>query len=601
MNNHPKCFVWGTIAVVLGLLAPAMALGQAGAAAAEQGSRTTATEEASAIPWQAPPEAIARWQAMRFGLFIHWGPVSLKGTEIGWSRGAAVPEEEYDALYRRFNPTEFNADQWVAVAKAAGMKYLVITSKHHDGFCLFDSAYTDYDIMATPFGRDVLAELSAACRRAGIVFCTYHSICDWHHPDYPLGSPGGKTAKPNPNMPRYVQYLHNQTREIIEKYGPLGVMWFDGEWEAPWTHERGLALYRHIRSLQPDILINNRVDKGRRGMVGTSQGPDFVGDHDTPEQRVGTFNRERPWETCMTICRQWAWKPNDQLKTLSECLGILLRTVGGDGNLLLNVGPMPDGRIEPRQVERLHQIGAWLQKHGDGVYGTRGGPFKPGRWGASTCKENTVYLFVMQWPESGPLQLPPIPQKIESLSVRTGGKAVWDQSASGITLDLPAADRDPLVTVIEMTVSGKALDIPPVALAPLSGAVSVGRPVRASNVFRNQQAHYGPQMAVDEDPETRWATDTGTHQAWLEVDLGTPTRIGTAMILEAYAPRVRRFELQAFSGNEWKPFYQGTQIDNEAKIQFPPITTQKVRLAILEATEGPTIWEFQLFAVPGTE
>ena len=232
---------------------------------------------------------------MRFGMFIHWGPVAIKGTEIGWSRARQVPKEEYDRLYLQFNPVNFNADRWVSVAKAAGMGYLVITSKHHDGFCIWDSEHTDYDITATPFKRDVLKELSGACRKQGIVFCTYHSICDWYHPDYPTDSPGGRQMKSTHNMGRYVKYLHAQTREIIQKYGPLGIMWFDGEWEKPWTHEHGLALYRHIRSLQSDILINNRVDKGRRGMQGATISAEFVGDYETPEQQIGSFNRDRPW------------------------------------------------------------------------------------------------------------------------------------------------------------------------------------------------------------------------------------------------------------------------------------------------------------------
>ena len=210
------------------------------------------------------------WREARFGMFVHWGPVSLKGTEIGWSRGAQVPAEEYDQLYKQFNPQKFDADQWVAVAKAAGMRYLVFTSKHHDGFCMWDSEFTDYDIMATPFARDVLRELADACRRHGIRFCTYHSICDWRHPDYPLGSPGGRVKKPSPNMPRYNGYLKNQTKEILEKYGPLGVMWFDGEWEAPWTREHGNELYRELLELQPSLIINNRVSKGREGMAGTT-------------------------------------------------------------------------------------------------------------------------------------------------------------------------------------------------------------------------------------------------------------------------------------------------------------------------------------------
>lgn len=559
------------------------------------GARGSQGEESPSI-WTASKESLARWQTMRFGLFIHWGPVSIKGTELGWSRGAQVPIEEYDNLYKQFNPVKFNADEWVSIAQQAGTKYLVITSKHHDGFCIWDSEYTDYDIMSTPFKRDVLKELSEACRRQGIVFCTYHSICDWYHPDYPLGSPGGRTKKPNPNMERYVQYLHNQTAEIIRKYGPLGVMWFDGEWEEPWTHAHGLALYKHIRTLQPDILINNRVDKGRRGMAGDTEGPDFVGDFDTPEQRVGTFNRDRPWETCMTICRQWSWKPNDELKSLEQCLQILLRTVGGDGNLLLNVGPMPDGQIEPRQVARLKEIGAWLQKYGDAVYGTRGGPFKPGPWGASTCKENKIFLFMFAWPEDGPLVLPAINQRIEKAVAWTGGELKLEQSDSQILVHLAAKDRDPLVTVLEFTTSGTAFDIPPVAVPALSGAVSVAKPAKASNVFQNQVAQYGPQLAVDDDFETRWATDTGTHAAWLEIDLGQPTAVDRAVISEAYAPRVKKFRIEYHDGKDWAACLEGEQIGERAEFRFSPVTAQRFRVNILEASEGPTIWEFQLYS-----
>ena len=415
-----------------------------------------------AKPPAADADSIRRWQEMRFGMFIHWGPVSLKGTEIGWSRGKEVAKDEYDRLYTKFNPTRFDAHEWVEIAKAAGMKYLVITSKHHDGFCLWDSKLTEYDVMSTPFGRDALKDLSAACKRQGIMFSTYYSICDWWHPDYPTDSPGGRTRKAEPNMDRYVAYMKGHLRELIEGYGPLGILWFDGEWEEPWTHRHGLDLYAYVRSLQDDILINNRVDKGRRGMQGATISGEFVGDYDTPEQQIGGFNRRRPWETCMTICRQWAWKPNDRLKSLGECVETLIQTVGGDGNLLLNVGPMPDGRIEPRQVERLRELGAWLAKYGEGVYGTRGGPFMPGAWGASTCKGDSVYLFVTRWPPEGPLRLPPIEQRVGGGRALSGGKAVVRQSESAVTVDVPKPDRDQIATVIVLTVDGEAPAIRPV-------------------------------------------------------------------------------------------------------------------------------------------
>ena len=398
-------------------------------------------------------QAIRAWQDMRFGMFIHWGPVSLKGTEISWSRGRQVPIDEYDQLYKRFNPTKFNAEQWVRIAQEAGMKYLVLTTKHHDGFCLWPSKYTDYNISNTPFQRDIVRELSDACRRQGLGFGAYYSVCDWHHPDFPITSPAtpaGGTVRANPNLDRYVTYERNQLTELIHNYGPLTTIWFDMPQRV--YAKRGKPTEALIYQLQPSILINNR---------GYRDGADS-GDYDTPEQRVGGFNRQQPWETCMTIGTQWAWKPNDKMKSRQECLQTLISTVGGDGNLLFNVGPMPDGRIEPRQVARLKQMGDWLEKFGEGVYGTRGGPFKPGKWGASTCKNNHIYLFVMNWPREGPLKLPALEQKILKTETLSGGQASVQQDDTGILVDLPRADRDETASVIQLTVQGNAVDIEPV-------------------------------------------------------------------------------------------------------------------------------------------
>ncbi|UCE47268.1 MAG: alpha-L-fucosidase, partial [Phycisphaerales bacterium] len=312
---------------------------------------------------------IQAWRKMKFGLFIHWGPVSLKGTEIGWSRGGerrgrtgtgSIPVEVYDNLYKEFNPIKFDADEWVQVAKDAGMKYLVFTSKHHDGFSMFDSKVTDYKISNSPFKRDVVRELADACHKAGLKLGYYYSPVDWYHPDY-------RTE----NHDRYIEFMHAQLREICSNYGRIDIIWFDGLGGSAkdWDSEN---LFKMIRRLQPHVIVNNRAG--------------LPGDHDTPEQRIGKFQNDRPWETCMTICRQWAWKPNDQMKSLKQCIDTLVRVVGGDGNLLFNVGPMPDGRIEPRQVERLREMGVWLEKYGQSIYATRGGPFKPGLWGASTHK-----------------------------------------------------------------------------------------------------------------------------------------------------------------------------------------------------------------------
>ncbi len=408
------------------------------------------------------------WTQAKFGMFIHWGPVSLKGTEISWSRGAQVPIDEYDMLYQSFNPTLFDAANWVATAKVAGMKYLVITAKHHDGFSLWNSDLTDYDITATPYELDVLAELSQECARQGIRFCVYYSICDWHHPDYPTDSPGGGGTKQSHNMDRYVHFMKGQLKELVEHYGPLGIIWFDGEWEEPWTVEYGDDLYHFIRSLQPDIIVNNRVNKARHGMAGTSREDiAYPGDYDTPEQQIGSFNRNRPWETCMTIGEQWSWKPNDQIKTLKECLSTLIRVVGGDGNLLFNVGPMPDGRIEPRQVERLKEMGDWLEQFGAGIYDTRGGSFKPGPWGASTCRENSVYLFIIEWPENGPLILPAIDANLESINVLTGGSVTIEQKEDCWSLWVKEEERSAIATVVRLGLDRSSFDITPIDIQNL--------------------------------------------------------------------------------------------------------------------------------------
>lgn len=392
------------------------------------------------------------WREARFGMFVHWGPISLRGTEIGWSRGDQVPADEYDNLYRRFNPTNFDARAWARLAKDSGMKYLVLTSKHHDGFCLWNTKVTDYNVVNAPFGRDVVKELAEACRAEGIVFCTYHSICDWRHPDYPLGSPGGKSKKSQPNMDRYNSYLKKQVAELIQNYGPLGVMWFDGEWEEPWTPDRGRDLYEYCRALQPSIIVNNRVSKARRGMEGSSTPGEFPGDFDTPEQRIGNYQTNRPWESCITICQQWSWKPDDKLKSFEQCAQTLVRTAGGDGNLLLNVGPLPNGEIEPRQAQCLRQIGHWLRANGESIYGTRAGPIPPAEWGATTRKGNTIYVHVLNWRGSTDLTLPRFPQRIVGGKLLHGGNVEVKETEAGTTIQVSRVDQKQPDTVVALAI-----------------------------------------------------------------------------------------------------------------------------------------------------
>ncbi|MEI8372547.1 MAG: alpha-L-fucosidase [Planctomycetota bacterium] len=418
-----------------------------------------AADEPAVNLLKAKPEAIEAWKDMRFGMFICWGPVSLTGREIGWSRGNPTPIAEYDNLYKKWNPDKFDAREWVKVAKETGALYIVFLLKHHDGFCLWDTKQTDYNIMNGPFKRDVTKELAAACREQGIGFFPYYSTCDWHHPDFPLTSPGGKVKRSVVNLDRYNDYLEAQVKELITGYGPLVGIWFD----VPqcFDRARGERVIRFVRSLQPDILVNNRTGA--------------AGDFDTPEQHVGRCQFDRPWESCITLGSQWTWKPDDELKPHTDAIQMLVTCATGDGNLALNTNPMPNGRIEPRQVEQFQKIGQWLQKYGESIYGTRGGPFvapdmgkrsfnldltrfaMPGGrwWGGSTRKGNTVYLHILRWP-SDTIILPAIPRKILKTSVLTGGEATVKQTENGIEVSVPATQRKTIDTIVKLELDGPA-------------------------------------------------------------------------------------------------------------------------------------------------
>ena len=393
-------------------------------------------------------DKIKWWMDARFGMFIHWGPVSLKGTEIGWSRGQEIPIAEYDTLYKQFNPVNFNADEWVKLAKDAGMKYIVFTSKHHDGFCMWNTKFSDFNIMHSPFKRDVMQELAAACRKQGMALGFYHSTCDWHHPDFPVTSPGGRVRRETSNLDRYTEYLKNESVEILKNYGPLLVMWYDVPME--FDAVRGQGVIDEIRKIQPDIIVNNRTGA--------------PGDFDTPEQEIGGFQNNRPWETCMTIANQWAWKPNDEVKSLEQCLHTLIRSAGGDGNLLFNVGPKSDGQIEPLQVTRLKEMGQWLQKYGYSIYKTRGGPFKPEDWGVSTRNGNTIFLHILKWKSGNPtIMFPALGLEITSCILPDGGAPVKLIKQRGTyTIEFSREALRPVDTIIEIHTAKSVMDVQPV-------------------------------------------------------------------------------------------------------------------------------------------
>lgn len=426
---------------------------------------------------------LAWWREARFGMFIHWGLYAIpagewKGRVFGGAsewlmHSARITPAEYEPLATRFNPVKFDADAWAAIAADAGVKYVVITTKHHDGFCLFDTAHDTFDVMdATPFGRDVMKELSDAVRARGLRIGWYHSILDWHHPDYLPRRTWDPRPAGDADFPRYVGHLRDQVTELLTKYGPVGVMWFDGEWEDTWTEASGKDLEALCRKLQPGVIVNNRVGKGREGMAGLSRDEHAAGDFGTPEQTVpGTGLPGVDWESCMTMNDSWGYHRGDEnWKSSTELVRTLIDCASKGGNFLLNVGPSAEGEIPPASVERLRAMGAWLRVNGEAIYGTGAGPFRRLPWGRATARRiaggTRVYLHVFDWPADGVLRVPGLRNEVRGISLLASGliDATAARDTVGVVIaGLPPAPPDPIATVVAMDVAGE----PIVEVAPI--------------------------------------------------------------------------------------------------------------------------------------
>ena len=418
--------------------------------AAVLGVALTASAHARAQPgYQPSPENVAarRWfQEARFGLFIHWGVYSVLGDGEWVMNNRKIRVAEYEKLPAFFNPVDFDPAAWVSLAKAAGMKYITITSKHHDGFAMFDSKVSDWDIVdRTPYKKDVLKMLADECHRQGVKLFFYHSQLDWHHPDYyPRGRTGRDAGRPESGeWNRYLDYMDAQLQELLTGYGEIGGIWFDGWWDRPEADWRLAKTYALIHRLQPAALVGS--NHHRR----PNPGEDFqMFEKDLPGRNTAGFNEQSeigdlPLETCETMNNAWGFNLTDRgYKSTKDLVRYLVRAAGNDANFLLNVGPMPNGRIQPEFESRLREMGQWLSRHGESIYGTRGGPVTPRPWGVTTHKGSTVYLHVLDWPDET-LSLPKLPGKVTAgRFVKDGSRAAFVEDAAGVRVTIPASMRD---------------------------------------------------------------------------------------------------------------------------------------------------------------
>lgn len=394
------------------------------------------------------------FQDARFGMFIHWGVYSVLGDGEWVMQTQQIEKKIYEKLPSFFNPSAFDAAEWVALAKAAGMKYITITSKHHDGFAMFDSKLTDWDIVdRTPYKKDVLKMLADECHKQGIKLFFYHSHLDWYQDDYyPRGRTGQFSGRPDKgDWYRYLDFLDGQLRELLTNYGEIGGIWFDGWWDKPEADWRLEKTYQMIHDLQPQCLIGNNHHQAPK------PGEDFqMFEKDLPGHNTTGFSGESevgalPLETCETMNRSWGLNLRDSnYKSSRELIRYLVRAAGYNANFLLNVGPMPNGAIQQEFADTLKVIGQWLEKYGETIYCTRAGPITPRDWGVSTQVGNRIFVHILNWDDSTIL-LPKLAASVKSVTAfATGKKVDFTENVFGIAIRIPEALDGMIDRILEL-------------------------------------------------------------------------------------------------------------------------------------------------------
>ncbi|MGE5481172.1 MAG: alpha-L-fucosidase [Chloroflexota bacterium] len=387
----------------------------------------------------------------KIGVIIHWGPASLTGKEMSWCRkgprpgypppdpdGIAaegdVPVEIYDNLYKEFNPTAYNPDEWIKVFKHAGIKFCIFVTKHTDGFCNFDTKYTDYKITSnlSPYRKDVTKLFADAARKANMRFGLYYSNSDWHHPNF-LN-----------NHYEYIKYFQNQVDELISNYGKLDLLSFDSSFDPEYFNIYGII--QNIKTKQPQVIINNRLGG-------------LAADYYTPEGNFPEFDNYRLWFGGFGYGTIWSWKPNDRIKSLDETVSFIVRCAGLGGGCILGLGPMPNGEIEPRQIDSLKRLGNWLNKYGASIYSTNGGPYKPKDGVYCTYNGSKIYLHFLEWHKTHSVIA--LKKKILSVKMLTPGSVTWSVQNGKWNFQLSDDSYTTNDAIVEITIEGNADDVLP--------------------------------------------------------------------------------------------------------------------------------------------
>jgi alpha-L-fucosidase len=399
-------------------------------------------------------ESRKEFQDMKFGMFIHWGIYSELGAGEWVMHERKIPYDNYKRLAAFFRPEDFNAKAWVALAKAAGMKYITITSRHHDGFSMFKTKASSYNIVdATPYHKDPLMELAEECKKEGIELHFYYSLLDWGRPDYAFGHPIVNGKPENADWNSYINFMKTQLTELITNYPGVKGIWFDGQWERRNVNWHFDEIYPLIHKLNSSILIGNNHH------LAPFLGEDFqMFEKDLPGGNTTGFSGESkistlPLETCETINNSWGFNINDQnYKSVKQIISYLVNAAGRNANFLLNIGPMPNGKIQPEFVDTLTKVGAWMKKNGESIYGTRGNAAAPQQWGVVTAKENTLYAHILSAPSEDYILIPSLKQKIVKVTAMANGNSLkFKQQSEGVFVYVKGIETDPYDTIIKLT------------------------------------------------------------------------------------------------------------------------------------------------------
>lgn len=527
---------------------------------------------------------MAWWKDAHFGMFIHWGIYSVPaGTYNGkqipgigeWimNRGK-IPMAEYQKYASQFNPVKYNAEEWVKLAKEAGMKYIVITSKHHDGFAMFKSDASNFNIVdATPFKRDAIKELAAACKKYNMKLGLYYSQAqDWNHPG---GAANGGQWDPmqKGSMDEYLDKIAiPQIKEILTKYGTISVLWFDTPTDM--TKERAEKILPLLK-IQPNIIWNNRLGGG------------YSGDLETPEQSIpSTGIPGKNWESCMTMNDTWGFKSYDNnWKSTTTLIRNLVDIASKGGNYLLNVGPTSEGLIPDSSVVRLKEVGKWLKTNGQAIYGTTHSPFPYLKWGRCTRKGQTLYFNVFEWPENGQLIVPLENAVTKAYMLANPKEVLKTVTANGhLVITVPKKATDKIATVIAIQIKGEPV---------IEAAPSKGLKGNASSFESGSESA----KAFDGNIETRWKAAQNEKTGWLEADFGKPVKICAVAVQEggSFEKNITKYQLEYKSGDEWKVIFTGKTIGQSFMKAFPTIEAQQFRLNIIEAKATPFISDMQLY------